>query len=1222
MTSQSHTRNRKIENSTTAQLSQSIYPVTALAFVHTDTAVLLLAGEGPWLRIYDAESARHIHASKLTSSEPIHAIKARTFPGTSHEGRASTRVLVVAGYTITLLDITCHEGCGGQSELSVTSIVEARADDWILDVCFYSRVSNDHQVKFAKAVLVTSHNCLLSLHVGGYGSSFPTSAILHYLTCGPRSLLFSAHIAWLPHARGLVAAGTVFGEVLVYSFPATVLHEAVPQTVPSQLHYVFKGHEGSVFGVQISESGSSALARRFVASCSDDRMIRIWDVTDLSTHVSRHENQEQSTRFDSQLEERAFEGMTNLCVATAMGHTSRIWGIIFLETQPDSCHILSYSEDATAQVWRLCRPAASLDTSSKESSLHLQHISTYGFHFGKNIWAIAVLQSASLGFRISTGGADGRIVTYQIECSDTPSEDGSWQRQYKMGDVSSQLAIRSQHVPIPAARHLFIALKGSWKLIRYLHSAIPTNPSGILEGTVIFQARASTDPMYDLEYLYTENGQLVTEQGFTLSASRRYVYRFQETTEQISAWFVKQEDGETVDSLFLVLSFEDSMRKLISPHAGGVSEQATAIGYHLCIDDNYHVQYSFNASHADMSSWGVKYTVKGPNKDYIADSKFSRDYVEGSERASTDSEATVTADKISNTLIAASSSAGSGPATTDSFKTYTWINPESFLTTTADGCLLLGTITHGESPSDSVLILWDRIGQYDDLKGTCLTTSVSNTGLILLTGKNGTVYLYKHGLKVLEPITRLPRKVAFLQACLCRREVDRQHGKSEMGKIMVFVSCLGSATAYCLFLDTEAVDLQCSQYQVDLPKAFLTTSAHFAVQNNTLLLGSRNGDIAMYSIKTVDQEATQFVQRLHKRHVHGEDTITTIQSLSSQPQEASNNNSYILTTGRDGKYGLHKISLLNPQNPDSHPTLETVHIGVPPLGPNIEGASFSPTSNDLLLWGFRSKDFVVWSETRQQETMTVACGGAHRNWAYTSLDDHSGGGRLIWTKALTLNVRSQVGASHRVVRPGGHGREIKAVAVSPVGDGERGRFVATGAEDTDIRIFRLAHGGEGTDDDGLRCLHTLSKHITGIQQLRWSADGRFLFSAAGREEFFVWRVQPVPCFGIGVVCVAQCAPMTEAGDLRVMDFDVLEVCGAGVSVTERYILSLVYSDSSVRVSISLVGYCRARLTISLDILLRFGKLELDATLDRPIHQLLHHASYDSLSRRDSLPVYC
>jgi len=176
-----------------------------------------------------------------------------------------------------------------------------------------------------------------------------------------------------------------------------------------------------------------------------------------------------------------------------------------------------------------------------------------------------------------------------------------------------------------------------------------------------------------------------------------------------------------------------------------------------------------------------------------------------------------------------------------------------------------------------------------------------------------------------------------------------------------------------------------------------------------------------------------------------------------------------------------------------------------------------------------------------------------------------------------------VGASHRVVRPGGHGREIKAVAVSPVGDGERGRYVATGAEDTDIRIFRHEHGGEGANE-GLKCLHTLSKHITGVQQLRWSSDGHFLFSAAGREEFFVWRVQPVPCFGIGVVCVAQCPGVTEAGDLRVMDFDVLEVCGAGVSVTERYILSLVYSDSSVRVSISLVGYCRARLTRSLGFL--------------------------------------
>jgi len=1213
MTSQSHTRNRKTENSTIVPPNQSIHLVTALAFVHTDTVILLLAGEGPLLHIYDAESARHIHTSKLTSSEPIHAIKARTFPGTSHEGRASNRVLAVAGCSITLLDITSHKGCGGQPELSVTSIVEVRADDWILDVCFYFRGSNDHQVDFAEAVLVTSHNSLLSLYVGGKGFNSATNAILHYLTCGPRSLLFSAHIAWLPHARGLVAAGTVFGEVLVYSFPADVLHEAVPHAVSSQLHYVFKGHEGSVFGVQISESGPSTLARRFVASCSDDRTIRVWDVTDISANVARHEIQEQSTSFDSQLGERDFEGMNILCVATVMGHVSRIWGIIFLETQPDSCHIVSYSEDATAQVWRLCRSAAPLDSSSRETSFHLQHISTYEFHFGKNIWAIAVLQSISLGFRISTGGADGRIVTYQIGCSETPSVGGSWQRQYQIGDVSSHLASRGQHTPISAAKRLFLSLEGSWKLIRHLHSAIPTYPSGILEGTATFQARAPTDPRYDLEYLYSENGQLVTQQGFVLSASRRYVYRFQKKTEQISAWFVKLEGGDTVDYLFHVLDFKDSISKLFSPNASGTFKQATASGNHLCVNDDYHVVYSFNANGADLSAWGVQYTVKGPNKDYVADSKFSRDYLEGSERASTEFEATLTADEISSTLTATSLNAGSGPATTDSFKTYTWINQESFLTTTADGCLLLGTITHRESPSDSVSIMWDRIGKHDDLKGTCLTASVNTTEMVLLTGRTGMVYLYKHGSAVLESIIRLPRKVAFLQACLRPNKVTCQSGKSETSDVLVFASCLGSATAYSLSLDTEAADLKCRQFHVELPKAFLTTSSHFAVQTNTLLLGSRSGDIVIYSIEQGDKVLTKFVQRLHKRHVHGEDTITTIQTLPSQTPGNTNNGFYILTTGRDGKYGLHKISLPNPQHPDSNPTLSTVHISVPPLGPNIEGASFSPTSNELLLWGFRSKDFVVWNETQQQETMSVECGGAHRNWAYTSLRDGSGGGRFIWTKASTLNVRSQVGASHRVVRPGGHGREIKAVAVSPVGDREKGKFVATGAEDTDIRIFRH---GEG-EDEGLRCLHTLSKHTTGIQQLRWSSDGCFLFSAAGREEFFVWRVQAVPCFGIGVVCVAQCAPVTEAGDLRVMDFDVLEVYGA---VTERYILPLVYSDSSVRVSI-LSGFCRARLMICLDLLLRLGMLKLVATLDRPIHQLLHHASHNSLSRRDALPVH-
>lgn len=195
--------------------------------------------------------------------------------------------------------------------------------------------------------------------------------------------------------------------------------------------------------------------------------------------------------------------------------------------------------------------------------------------------------------------------------------------------------------------------------------------------------------------------------------------------------------------------------------------------------------------------------------------------------------------------------------------------------------------------------------------------------------------------------------------------------------------------------------------------------------------------------------------------------------------------------------------------------------------------------------------------------MSIECGGAHRNWAYVPLPESDGGGRFIYTKASTLHIHSQSEASHKVIQAGGHGREIKAVAVSPPlqsFEGESDRYIATGAEDTCIRIWSYKA-------EELKSTHTVSKHITGIQALHWSSNGQYLFSAAGREEFFVWRVQPLPLPGleVGVVCVSQCPAVTEAGDLRIMDFEILEV-REDAEATRRFLVSLVYSDSSVRVS--------------------------------------------------------
>jgi WD40 repeat protein len=254
------------------------------------------------------------------------------------------------------------------------------------------------------------------------------------------------------------------------------------------------------------------------------------------------------------------------------------------------------------------------------------------------------------------------------------------------------------------------------------------------------------------------------------------------------------------------------------------------------------------------------------------------------------------------------------------------------------------------------------------------------------------------------------------------------------------------------------------------------------------------------------------------------------------------NYSYFLATGRDGTYSIFALD-----RAAANTAVRPVHQGTPPLGPMIEAAWFS--GSDLILYGFKSKNFIVWNETKQYEISSVECGGAHRSYDYSPRQGSDGAGYFIYTKASKLYLHTQSKPSHQIIKPGGHGREIKACAVS--GEG----LIATGAEDTTIRIWSY---GKQFD-----CLAVVQKHTTGIQHLQW--HGSYLFSSGGNEEFFIWAVEPIPGFGIGVVCEAACPDQSEEKDLRIMSFDVGEWNRSNTANDSKLLISIAYSDSTIRI---------------------------------------------------------
>ncbi|KXJ91317.1 hypothetical protein Micbo1qcDRAFT_162976 [Microdochium bolleyi] len=165
-----------------------------------------------------------------------------------------------------------------------------------------------------------------------------------------------------------------------------------------------------------------------------------------------------------------------------------------------------------------------------------------------------------------------------------------------------------------------------------------------------------------------------------------------------------------------------------------------------------------------------------------------------------------------------------------------------------------------------------------------------------------------------------------------------------------------------------------------------------------------------------------------------------------------------------------------------------------------------------------------------------------------------------------MHIFSQTRSQARTVKPGSHGREIRAVSSS-------GRFTATAAEDTVIRIHEyvptlpLTVGGDKTparkSGGVFRCVASIEKHATGIQAVRWHRN-EYLFSSGGNEEFFVWRVNRIDSdvCPLGIACEAVFQDKSEVGDLRIMDFDI-EPLG-GETQQFRFCITMALSNSAIQ----------------------------------------------------------
>jgi cation diffusion facilitator CzcD-associated flavoprotein CzcO len=215
--------------------------------------------------------------------------------------------------------------------------------------------------------------------------------------------------------------------------------------------------------------------------------------------------------------------------------------------------------------------------------------------------------------------------------SSSPSQQ-SGARRLPEDRTQSLLASLQQTLSASATTALFVAaavfrsFHGQWRINRTYTSRIPGFPSGPGVGTAMFQYRkasvASSERSFDIlnvgiemEYLYSESVEIITQSGQRLPGTQHYIYRYNETQDALELYFAKRDDSASVDFFFHRLEFET--------HSAG--EPWTAKGTHLCIDDTYDVKYTFFFQGPELRRWETIYEVKGPRKDYQLESWYVRD---------------------------------------------------------------------------------------------------------------------------------------------------------------------------------------------------------------------------------------------------------------------------------------------------------------------------------------------------------------------------------------------------------------------------------------------------------------------------------------------------------------------------------------------------------------------------------------------------------------------
>jgi WD40 repeat protein len=506
-------------------------------------------------------------------------------------------------------------------------------------------------------------------------------------------------------------------------------------------------------------------------------------------------------------------------------------------------------------------------------------------------------------------------------------------------------------------------------------------------------------------------------------------------------------------------------------------------------------------------------------------------------------------------LKAAYSKVDTGSLTPRSFA---FVSKDSLVVVNANGAVQLGAFTiapHVVKPQ----LHWQTLSTENDLRSFSTISSLSSYGLAIVGGSTGKLRLYSHSTKKLTDLIQVPRrpvKIVMLDAEM--NDVPRS-----IRSFRFLVGYPQYEEAHLFNAEVVGDGFNVTQISLSIPPALAISTGSIVCRGKCLAIGGKLGQLLLYCLDSIKEKLEySFVMW----RAHGRESVNFIQSIDDEDSDSG----YLLTGGGDGHYCVWR--LYRQSDGDDRWSLQQIHRSSAPLS-QIEGAYFDDQTGQFILYGFRGAAFVLWNDTSQTQILTLDCGGVNRVWKFMPDPIISGAGTIVWIQARALHAVVADSVLHRPLQMGSHGREQKTLAVAKTGNhgGPGLPLIASGGEDTLIRISvpSLRSKDKRSTWNSVQCLRIMSAHVSGLQQIKWSDDGRYLFSSGGGEEFMAWRIRSVPKLGITVLLEAACPREELDIELRVTSFDVLRMKSS--TDEDQFLLALVYSNSTIKVSHSIVS---------------------------------------------------